>query len=497
MNARGIMVVALALVCGLSAVFLVKALRSPVAAPVIERTPVVFAVDEVKVGEMVTEKGVEVRQVPVEQVPEDAIRKVADAIDRAARSTIDKGDMLRTLKLAEKGAGRGMAALIEPGMRAVVIQTPSFSASLGGFLLPGNRVDINLTASTGPNGPVLPRTLLEDVKVLAVDRNVNQPAANKINPEETRFVTVEVTPEDALKLDLGQNQGTLTLKLRNPADKARGVATLAPPVAPAQPVAPPAPPEPRPLAERIAPGMRAFTIDLDKFSATLAAHLVVDSRVDVIYTGVTDDKSKDLTGGASTIMLLRDVKVLEVQPMDNKAKGDMKLPEVPPEAGVIPDLKPAPQDSRYVTLEVTPAEAQKLDLGQQMGKLHLALRGATPAGRGGPPGRATRTLVALDPGANRRGEGAERPDEAPGRLLAHDLDMVPSRPVPPPPSAAAGPRVVAHSEVRTLRGTQAGLNSWTVIEPGGPATPPPGGAAPAPARAPKLDRSPRNLASAP
>ena len=128
MSARGLIVIVLALVCGLSAVFLVKALRNPVAAPVIERTGVVFAAADVKTGEMVSESGLEVRQIPSADVPDDAIRKISDAIDRAAKSTIDKGDMIRELKLAEKGAGRGMAALIRPGMRAFTIQTPSFSS---------------------------------------------------------------------------------------------------------------------------------------------------------------------------------------------------------------------------------------------------------------------------------------------------------------------------------------------------------------------------------
>ena len=127
--------------------------------------------------------------------------------------------MLRSLKLAEKGAGRGMAALIKPGMRAFTIQTPSFSSSLGGFLLSGNRVDINLTTAAGTGGGQPPQILLQDVNVLAVDKNVGQPASNKVNPEEARFVTVEVSPEDALKLQNGQNQGTLGLTLRNPNDK--------------------------------------------------------------------------------------------------------------------------------------------------------------------------------------------------------------------------------------------------------------------------------------
>ncbi len=481
MSPRGMIVIVLALVCGLSAVFLVQAIRKPVAVPTIDRTPVVFAIEDVKTGEMVTEKGVEIRQIPSEQVPEDAIRKISDAIDRAAKATVDKGDMLRELKLADKGAGRGMAALIKPGMLAAVIQTPSFSASMGGFLLPGDRVNINLTPSAGPGGPEAPRILLEDVKVLAVDKNVNQPAANKINPEETRFVTVEVTPDDALRLDQGQSQGTLTLKLRNPGDKAKGLARAMPQPIVQAPPPPPANPEPPALDTQIQAGMRAFTIDLDKFSATLAGHLSSGSRVDVLFTAPTDKEDKDLTGGGSTITLLKDIKILEVQAKDDKPK-EVNLPVAPANPnGAVPNIpllaKPEPGDSRYVTLEVTPAQAQALDLGQLVGKLHLSLRSALDRSPDWGRDRPLRFLAGLDGDDAEAAEIAEvarerAPDSPLRPFLAHQFGMVPVR-RKEAPTGPVQPRVVAEVQVRTLRGTRSGADTWTLFESTPRSTPTP------------------------
>src|SRR5947209_10559902 len=109
MNPRTMIVVVLAGVCGLSAMVLVQAMRKPSGAPAVPTTPAVFAVDDLKPGETITAAMLEVRQVAVDQVPEDAVRKLEDAVDRAAQRPIDKGDMLRDKKLAEKGAGRGMA----------------------------------------------------------------------------------------------------------------------------------------------------------------------------------------------------------------------------------------------------------------------------------------------------------------------------------------------------------------------------------------------------
>ena len=267
MNPRMLIVGVLAVVCGLSAVFLVQALRKP-GAPEIPRTEVIYMAEDVKPGESIAEAMLEVRQVPEGEIPEDAIRKKADAIDRAALSQLDKGDLLRARKLAERGVGRGVASLIRPGMRAFTIQTPSFSSSLAGLLLPGNKVDVLLTANS-PGGPddetggAMTTTLLQNVEILAIHNNVNAPTTNKMNPDDARSVTLQVSPEDVELLDLGQNKGTLHLSLRNLKDegssknKPRRVADLnlfparAKPPTPtptAEPTPAPAPmPEPAPV----------------------------------------------------------------------------------------------------------------------------------------------------------------------------------------------------------------------------------------------------------
>ncbi len=260
MNPRMLIVGALTLVCGISAVVLVQALRKP-AGPAIERTAVVYAAADIKPGETIGAEMIELRPIPVGEVPEGAILKLADALDRAAQSPLDKGDMLREKKLTERGAGRGMAALIRPGMRAFTILTPSFSSSMAGFLLPGNRVDVLMTANSsgGPDdesGGAMTKTLIHNVEILAVHTTVNAPLANKINPDDARSVTLLVTPEDVELLELGQNKGTLHLSLRNPKDV--GVAKAQPrtvadlqlfPVKPKPPAvvaAAPAPPAPAP-----------------------------------------------------------------------------------------------------------------------------------------------------------------------------------------------------------------------------------------------------------
>ena len=264
MNVRTIMVGTLAVVCGLSAMVLVQALRKPPSGPVVERVPVVFAIADIKPGESIDATMVEVREVPKEEAPEDAIHKTADVIDRAAQTQLDKGDMIREKKLAEKGAGRGMAALIKPGMRAFTIQTASLSSSMAGLILPGNRVDVLLTTNSSggaedETGGATTTTLLQNVEILAVHTTVNTPTTNKIDPDQVRSVTLLVTPGDASKLDLGQNKGSLHLSLRNLKDSGTDrpkPATLADldlvPAKPKPPVAEP-PPAPPSMVEKFFP----------------------------------------------------------------------------------------------------------------------------------------------------------------------------------------------------------------------------------------------------
>jgi pilus assembly protein CpaB len=61
-------------------------------------------------------------------------------------------------------------------------------------------------------------TLLQNVEILAVDQRIDAPADNKVDPVQLRSVTLLLTPNQAAKIDLGQNKGTLHLSLRNLGD---------------------------------------------------------------------------------------------------------------------------------------------------------------------------------------------------------------------------------------------------------------------------------------
>jgi pilus assembly protein CpaB len=144
------------------------------------------------------------------------LTKLDEALDRAVFIPLVKDEPVRDSKLAPKGVKSGMAALVPSGMRAFTILTPSVASGVGGFILPGNRVDVLLTLE-GKRGSIT-TTLVQNLEILAVDQQLDAPSANRVDPRQLRSVTLLVTPEQAARLGLAHNKGALHLALRNHGD---------------------------------------------------------------------------------------------------------------------------------------------------------------------------------------------------------------------------------------------------------------------------------------
>jgi pilus assembly protein CpaB len=229
MSPRSLLVVVVALVFGGSAAMGVNSFISNPPSSKVDAVPVVVAALDIPRGGNLTAEMVKTSEYPKHLVPVGAINKVQDAIDRAVFIPLMKDDPVLEGKLAPKGSGRGLAALVPKGLRAFTIQTPNIATGVAGFVLPGNKVDVLLTvddvSGISPVGMVATAgggssnasttTLLQNVEILAVDQKTMAPAENKMDAKELRSVTLLVTPQQANELDLAQNKGKLHLALRN------------------------------------------------------------------------------------------------------------------------------------------------------------------------------------------------------------------------------------------------------------------------------------------
>ena len=220
MSVRTLLVVLLAVGCGGIATYgmfsVVRSSRGNAdATPIIETEQVaVLTIDVGLVGTKITEDMVRLQDWPEEYLPEGYITDLKDVVNETLRVPVRAGELLLKGKF---GAGRGMAAIVDPGYRAFTIHTPNHSAGVAGFVMPGDTVDVLLTRDNPdiPGGSVT-TALLQKVTVLASDQNINAPEANTI--KTLKSVTLSVTPEEGKILTLAQSGGTLTLMLRNKED---------------------------------------------------------------------------------------------------------------------------------------------------------------------------------------------------------------------------------------------------------------------------------------
>jgi pilus assembly protein CpaB len=222
MSIRSVLILLLALVFGLSAALGVNLLlRKPEPEKPQMVSVVVAAANVPRFGTLTLSK-VRLRDFPSDLVPSGALTEIDDALERAVFSGLVRDEIILEGKLSAKGAGPGMASAVPKGMRAFTISTTTYASGVAGFILPGSRVDVLLTVTrSGQNDPTgggQTSTLIQDVEILAVDQVVKPPAESRVDPKELRSVTLKVTPQQAAKLDLGQNKGILHLALRNPED---------------------------------------------------------------------------------------------------------------------------------------------------------------------------------------------------------------------------------------------------------------------------------------
>ena len=110
MSVRSLLMIALALILGLSAAVMVNSfMRShdPKSAvvPVVVSVPVVVAVVDLPRGASITPEAVKIKEFPGDFVPAGALSKLEDAVNRGIFVPLTKDEPILESKLAPKGAG--------------------------------------------------------------------------------------------------------------------------------------------------------------------------------------------------------------------------------------------------------------------------------------------------------------------------------------------------------------------------------------------------------
>jgi pilus assembly protein CpaB len=193
----------------------------------------------------------EVTTLPADEIDSEAFAARSQVVDRITAQPIKAGDQILPTMVSDR-AGESLTFKIAPGKRAVSIEVKE-AITAGGNVQPGDTVDVVGTFSLGkdvdlsavlsvispdamsPGAGVvaipvgtdrnMAATILQNVKVLAVGQSLaksseetstaaTKPATDAESSPKAKSVTLEVTPQQAQILVLGDEYGTLRLSVR-------------------------------------------------------------------------------------------------------------------------------------------------------------------------------------------------------------------------------------------------------------------------------------------
>lgn len=248
MRSRGLLMLFIAAIAGLAAVFLATRWMQGQGG---EAGRIAVANTDIELGGRISPEMIRMADWPSGSVPAGAYNEAAKLEGRVVTVSMQRGEPLIEGRLAPIGTKGGLSAVVPEGKRAMTVRVNDV-VGVAGFALPGTYVDVmvNTQEEGGQRNDrdrSISKIVLERILVLAVAQEADRDATK---PKVVNAVTLELTPTEAELLDLARSVGTLSLVLRNQTDPKVVVATsgatksellgLAKPE-PAKPAASPAP----------------------------------------------------------------------------------------------------------------------------------------------------------------------------------------------------------------------------------------------------------------
>src|SRR5258706_1310065 len=140
---------------------------------------------------------------PPESVPRGSFKVETELAGRVTASPIIQGQPVLDSFLAANGSGSGAQAIVPAGMRAVTIEVNEYSG-VAGLLVPGCRVDVVSTLPDQETKHSIARTIVQNVKVLAVGQRLTvnnagrkDESAMSAEAAVAQSVTLLVKPREA------------------------------------------------------------------------------------------------------------------------------------------------------------------------------------------------------------------------------------------------------------------------------------------------------------
>jgi pilus assembly protein CpaB len=260
---RGLIMLIVALVLAVAAVLVARNYLQQQSRPVVTQQPtlqtttVVVARQRLDFADKLGPEKLQEIQWPANAVPPGTFKTVGELIkpgeDRVALRSIEVGEPIFAAKVSGSGQRASLSSIIDKDMRAMTIRVNDI-VGVAGFVLPGDRVDLLLTredpsrAERGREGTITD-VLLQNIRVLGIDQSASD---RQEKPVVVKAVTLELTPQQAQKITLASQVGSITLVLRNEANSdAAKVKTVSIEDLRVGEVVRPLPPEPKVIVKEV------------------------------------------------------------------------------------------------------------------------------------------------------------------------------------------------------------------------------------------------------
>lgn len=211
-NPRALVMIGFSVVVGLVAVVMAGRWLSQQGS--VATTQVVVASSDINLGTALDPGMLQMVTWPSGSIPKGSFNDRKGLDTRVLQTSVMRGEPILESKLAPLGTKGGLSAVIAAGKRALTVKVNEV-VGVAGFARPGNYVDVMVNTEDDNKRP-LSKIVLERILVLAVAQEVSR---DETKPKVVNAVTLEVTPEQAEKLDLARSVGTLSLALRNQVDE--------------------------------------------------------------------------------------------------------------------------------------------------------------------------------------------------------------------------------------------------------------------------------------
>jgi pilus assembly protein CpaB len=204
-----------------TALGLTRYLEARTAAARVPTVSVVVAALDVPLATALRSEALKVVEWPAAARPEQAASDPARLVGRVAITPILKGEPILEAKLASSEAGNGLAALLPEGMRAVAVRVDDV-VGVAGFLHPSDNVDVIVTMKPRDDGnsPTVSKIILQNIRVLAVGKEVTHGERNLDKSIPATVATLMVDSEQSERLALASTKGKILLSLRSRLDLA-------------------------------------------------------------------------------------------------------------------------------------------------------------------------------------------------------------------------------------------------------------------------------------